>query len=150
MDSHIRVPRAAGIVPARRTNRGWRVLVLRARRSWDFPNGDMRPNEDPVHAARRETRAETGLTDLRFPFGPVYRDPAPYTHGQLPRYYLAVTEQAQVTVHGPGGRKPAGHNDARWVSFDDASNLLPPRLVPVLNWSRRMLAATAGRPRDEG
>lgn len=134
MDGTIAVPRAAGMVPARRTLDGWRLLLVRRRRSWDFPNGSIAPTEDPILGARRETVRETGLDTFHFQFGEVFRDPAPYARGKLPRYYIAVTEQ-----EAPDGPAPDS-GMARWATFEEASDLLPQRLVPVLNWARRVLS----------
>lgn len=140
MDATLIVPRAAGIVPARRTKQGWRLLVLRGRRNWEFPSAGVLPQGDPLATAKRRTRDETGITDLRFPFGAVYRDPAPNAHGRLPRHYLAVTEQEQVTLEKAGDDIPPEHDEARWVSLDDAWNLLPQLYGPVLSWTRNVLA----------
>ena len=62
-------PRAAGAVVFRRTDRGIRILVLRAYRNWDFPKGMVDPGEEQLHAAKREVAEETGLTELDYPFG---------------------------------------------------------------------------------
>src|SRR5262245_49077319 len=53
--------RAAGAVVFRRTERGVRLLVLRAYKNWDFPKGLIEPGESELDAARRETAEETGL-----------------------------------------------------------------------------------------
>ena len=58
--------RSSGIVVLRRVAVGWRVLLLRAFRNWDFPKGLIAPGEDPLTAALREAREETGLTELTF------------------------------------------------------------------------------------
>jgi len=33
------------------------------------------------------------------------------------------------------------HDEWRWVSFDEAEHLLPPRLQPILAWARKQLEA---------
>ena len=55
---------------------GWKVLILRAYRNWDFPKGLIDPGEDPFAAAKREVEEEAALTVLEFPFGEVYRETA--------------------------------------------------------------------------
>jgi 8-oxo-dGTP pyrophosphatase MutT (NUDIX family) len=140
--------RSAGIVPVRRTKSGWRLLVLRAYRNWDFPKGLIEPGEAPREAALREAREEAAVTDLAFPFGEGFCETAPYGHGKVARYYLGVTETAQVTLlPSPELGRPE-HHEARWVSFDEAAQLLPERLAPVLEWAKRTLAGSVMR--DEG
>jgi len=134
--------RSAGVVPARRTTNGWRLLVLRAYRNWDFPKGVIEPGEAPRQAALREAREEAGLTDLEFPFGEDFCETAPYGHRKVARYYLGTTQTAHATLlPSPELGRPE-HHEARWVSFDEAAELLPPRLAPVLEWARLILAGS--------
>ena len=129
--------RAAGAVVFRRTERGVRLLVLRAAASWDFPKGLVQPGEDELAAAQREVRAETGLGDLDFPFGSVHMDTLPTASGKVSSYYLAETEAVDIVL-APSGGRPA-HDEWRWVSFDEAEDVLPPRLALVLDWARATL-----------
>ena len=131
---------SAGTVPFRRTPQGWRLLVLRCFKNWDFPKGRIEAGEEPIDAAKRETTEETGLTDLDFPFGDIYRETLPYASGKIARYYLA--EAAVGDVHLPIAHdlgRPE-HHEWRWVSFEEAEDLLPPRLALVLDWARQTLA----------
>jgi 8-oxo-dGTP pyrophosphatase MutT (NUDIX family) len=132
---------SAGVVPIRRTPDGWRVLVLRAFRNWDFPKGMVNPGEDPKAAAIRETAEETELADLQFAFGDGYRETTPYAGGKIARYYLAVTEKYHVALPvSPELGRPE-HDEARWVDLAEAEALLPPRLKPILEWARKTLEA---------
>jgi 8-oxo-dGTP pyrophosphatase MutT (NUDIX family) len=132
-------PISAGVVPARRTPDGWKLLILRAYRNWDFPKGRIDPDEAPLAAAKREAEEEAALTDLEFPFGEVYRDTAPYARGKIARYYLAITRQEDVTLPvAPELGRPE-HHEGRWVSLDEAARLLPPRLQSILAWARDAL-----------
>ena len=63
------VPRAAGAVVFRRSERGIRLLLLRAYKNWDFPKGLVEPGESELDAAKREVREETGLGGLDYPVG---------------------------------------------------------------------------------
>jgi 8-oxo-dGTP pyrophosphatase MutT (NUDIX family) len=135
-------PISAGVIPARRTPDGWKLLILRAYRKWDFPKGRIDPGEEPLAAAKREAAEEAALTDLELPFGEIYRDTAPYAGGKIARYYLAVTGQQRITLPvSPELGRPE-HHEGRWVSLDEAARLLPPRLQPILSWVREVLAPT--------
>ena len=130
---------SAGVVPLRRTPQGWRVLVLRAYKNWDFPKGVVDPGEDPMEAAKREATEETGLDDLEFPFGDAYKETLPYASGKVARYYLAETREERVNLPISHELGRAEHHEWRWVSFDEAEDLLPPRLAVVLEWARNTL-----------
>ena len=131
---------SAGVIPARRTPDGWKLLILRAYRKWDFPKGRIDPGEEPLAAAKREAEEEAALTDLEFPFGEIYRDTAPYAGGKIARYYLAVTGQEQITLPISRELGRPEHHEGRWVSLAEAARLLPPRLQLILAWVREVLA----------
>jgi 8-oxo-dGTP pyrophosphatase MutT (NUDIX family) len=130
---------SAGIVPLRRTSQGWRMLILRAYKNWDFPKGVVEPGEEPLDAAKREATEETGLTDLEFTFGDAYRETLPYAGGKVARYYLAETSEEDVRLPISEVLGRPEHHEWRWVSFDEAEDLLPPRLALVLDWVRELL-----------
>ena len=132
--------RAAGAVVFRRTERGPRLLVLRAYQNWDFPKGLIEPGETELDAARRECAEETGLTDLDFPFGDAHKDTLGYAGGKIARYFLAETEATRIELPVSAELGRPEHHEWRWVSFDEAEELLPPRLGVVLDWARRQLA----------
>lgn len=139
IESGMMPPRSAGAVIFRRTADGVRLLVLRAYRNWDFPKGEIEPGEAPLAAARRECAEETGLADLEFRAGEAYQDTLPYAGGKVARYFLAETgtEQLRLPVSPQLGRPE--HHEWRWVSFEEAEELLPPRLAIVLDWARRQI-----------
>jgi 8-oxo-dGTP pyrophosphatase MutT (NUDIX family) len=131
--------RAAGAVIFRRTPRGVRLLVLRAYKNWDFAKGMVEPGESELAAAKRECAEETGLTDLDFPFGDAHQDTMPYSGGKVARYFLAETGAAHIELPvSPELGRPE-HHEWRWVSYDEAEDLLPPRLAVILAWARRQL-----------
>ena len=132
-------PRAAGAVVFRRTGGGMRLLVLRAYKNWDFPKGLVEAGEDPLACARREVREETGLGEVDFPFGDEFKETLPYAGRKVARYYLAETEEEKIKLPvSPELGRPE-HHEYRWVSFDEAEELLPPRLAVVLEWARSNL-----------
>lgn len=130
---------SAGVIPLRRTSGGWRMLVLRAYQNWDFPKGVVEPGEDPIDAAQREATEETGLTDLAFSLGEAYRETVAYAGGKVARYYLATTREADVRLPISHELGRPEHHEWRWVSFEEAEELLPPRLALVLDWARQTL-----------
>ena len=59
----------------------------------------------------------------------------------MARYYLAQTTQASVSLPvSPELGRPE-HEEWRWVSFDEAGCVLPPRLQPILAWAKGRLEA---------
>ena len=129
--------RAAGAVVFRRGERGIRILLLRAYKNWDFPKGMVEPGEEDLAAARREVAEETGIANLDFPFGDEFKETLPYAANKVARYYLAETdaEEIELPVSPELGRPE--HHEYRWVSFDEAEDLLPPRLAVVLEWAKK-------------
>jgi len=132
-----RPPRAAGAIVFRRTPRGVRLLLLRAYANWDFPKGLIENEEAEFHAAQREVFEETGLADLDYPFGNgAYKETLPYAGGKIARYYLAETETADIALPvSPELGRPE-HHEWRWVDFEGAEEVLPPRLTIILDWAR--------------
>ncbi len=132
-------PRSAGVVVMRRFPNGWRCLVLRAYRNWDFPKGMMEDDEAPRSAAQREVWEETSISDLAFNWGDDYKETLPYAGGKVSRYYIAesAADPVKLPVSEELGRPE--HDEFRWVSFDEAEGLLPPRLGIVLDWARDVI-----------
>jgi bis(5'-nucleosidyl)-tetraphosphatase len=124
----------------RRHPDGWRCLLLRAFRYWDFPKGRVEPGEDPLAAATREVEEETGLADLAFRWGEAFHETAPYSGGKVARYYVAESPrgEAKLPVSAELGRPE--HDEFRWLPFAEARTLLVPRLQAVLDWALRIVA----------
>jgi 8-oxo-dGTP pyrophosphatase MutT (NUDIX family) len=128
---------SAGIIVVRKEQEGWKYLFLRAFRNWDFPKGEIQAGESPRETAVRETREETGITELRFHWGEVFKETEPYKRGtKIARYYLAQTSADQVVfavnpeIGGPE------HHEYRWLSGSELERLTPARLLPVIRWAR--------------
>lgn len=127
---------SSGVVPVRYAHGDWQLLVLRAYKNWDFPKGIVEPNEDPLEAAQRETLEETGIADLDFVFGEDYKETVPYAGNKVARYYVAETRTAQITLPVSAELGRPEHHEWRWVTCEEAEDLLPPRLANVLDWLR--------------
>jgi 8-oxo-dGTP pyrophosphatase MutT (NUDIX family) len=124
---------SAGFVLVRRESGGWRFLMLRAYRNWDFPKGRVEPGEEPLAAARREVAEETGLTDLRLNWGPEYHETAPYGRNKVARYYLAEAPTGMVSLPIQPHLGRPEHHEWRWLTLPQALELAPPRLTPILH-----------------
>jgi 8-oxo-dGTP pyrophosphatase MutT (NUDIX family) len=127
---------SAGVIVVRKQADGWQYLLLRAFRNWDFPKGETEPGESFIEAAVRETREETGITQLDFSWGEVFKETAPYNRGtKVARYYLARTSEDQVVFAvNPQIGKPE-HHAYRWLSYPELEKLSPPRLLSVISWA---------------
>lgn len=134
---------SAGVVVVRRSDGGWRFLLLRAYRNWDFPKGVVEPGETPLRTAVREAAEETGITDLRFPWGESYCETAPYGRRKVARYYLGETQEAAPVLPVNPELGHPEHHEFRWVDATEAAGLLPPRLQPVLAWAAENLGIRA-------
>ena len=135
-------PRAAGVVVFRRTGRGIYLLILRAYQKWDFPKGLVEPGEDQLACAKRELKEETGLSSVDFPFGEEYRETLPYSGHKVARYYLGETEEVEIELPVSKELGRPEHHEYRWVTLDQAEELLPPRLAVVLEWAKRTISGS--------
>lgn len=131
---------SAGVVVVHREEGGWRYLLLRAYRNWDFPKGLVQQGEDPLATARREVAEETGIRELHFRWGETYRETEPYRGGRkVARYYLAESPQRDLELPvSPELGRPE-HHEYRWVDFRELGRLAPERLAPVIEWARGMV-----------
>ncbi len=130
---------SCGIVLARKTEQGWSTLMLRAFHHWDFPKGIREQGEEPIEAAQREVREETGVAALAFDWGERYFETGPYSRGKVARYYIASTETEVVEMGlSPETGEPE-HHEWRWVTFDEAYDLGSPRVRQIVQWSRQII-----------
>ncbi len=112
--------------------------MLRAYANWDFPKGQIEAGEQELEAAIRETREETGISDLSFPWGMAYLETGPYGPGKIARYYIGKTDTETVLLPVSAELGRPEHDEFRWVGYPEARELLPPRLQPVLEWVESM------------
>lgn len=131
--------RAAGAVVVRPTDAGWRYLVLRCYRNWDFPKGVVEPGEALLETALREVREETSLERLELRWGEVFRETAPYAGGKIARFYVALSPAGDVSLPVSAELGRPEHHEYRWVSYAEARRLLAPRLQPILDWAHALV-----------
>ena len=127
---------SCGVVPVRFAWGKWQLLLLRAGKTWDFPAGIINIHEDSLQAAQRETTTATAITDLEFAFGEDYKETVPYAGNKVGRYYVAETRCEEITLPVSKKLGKPAHDEWRWVTCDEAEDLLPPRLTHVLAWVR--------------
>lgn len=130
---------SCGIAISRETESGWKTLMLRAFRHWDFPKGLCEEGEDPMQAAIRELREETGIENPDFDWGDRFIETGPYGRGKTARYYLAKTDQENVIMGPSPETGEPEHQEWRWVSFDEAHDLTSPRVREVVRWARQII-----------
>jgi 8-oxo-dGTP pyrophosphatase MutT (NUDIX family) len=133
-------PRAAGVVVFRRTGTGVYLLVLRAYANWDFPKGLVEAGEDQLACAKREMKEETGLAEVDFPFGDEFKETMPYSGNKVARYYLGETDEVEIELPISKELGRPEHHEYRWVTYDEAEDLLPPRLANVLEWAKHKIS----------
>lgn len=129
---------SAGVVVQHRGPDGCRYLLLRSYRYWDFPKGVVEAGETAFSAACREVGEETSLNALDFPWEKDFCETLPYGHGKVARYYVAVTKRDAVTLPINPQLGHPEHHEFRWVNYATARTLLPPRLLPVLDWAHAL------------
>jgi bis(5'-nucleosidyl)-tetraphosphatase len=131
---------SAGVVVVNVAGPEERYLLLRAYGNWDFPKGLVEPGEEPMDAALREVREETTLENLVFEWGTHFIDTGPYNKGKISRYYIARSDETQVSLPINPELGFPEHHESRWVGFDAALSMVSPRLLPVIHWARAIIA----------
>lgn len=130
--------RSAGVIPILKKKER-RFLLLRSFNYWDFPKGMIEKNENPLDAAKRELLEETGINQVNFPWGESFVETPPYSNGKVARYYLGEVTQEEVHLGINPEIGKAEHQEYRWVTYQEATRLLGPRLLSVLEWAQRKL-----------
>lgn len=129
--------RSAGIVPYRMTDHGPQFLLLFNLffEQWQFPRGGVERGEGDLFCAQREFIEETGLKILSLhepcridlQYTAQIRD---YYIDRTVVYYLAEVEPGEIHM----GHE--NHCEARWVTYDEAWELLTetgPEQLPALD-----------------
>jgi len=112
---------AAGFFLRRWQARGWRWLLLKARKhgEWGFPKGHRDPGELLLQTARRECREESGLSVIR-PEGRPYRIGYQNEKGRhkLVYYFPGLTAQHRFSLSDE-------HLAAAWLDAHAVLHRLP-------------------------
>ncbi len=133
---------SAGIVPVRKVGDQYLFLLLRAYSNWDFPKGGVEKGESFLETALRETLEETTLSkdDLNFKWGKFTKESEPYKKGnKVAIYFIAETQKEKVDLPvNPEIGKPE-HDEFRWVSYNEASELVNKRIQKILDWANKII-----------
>ncbi|MDX1488079.1 MAG: NUDIX domain-containing protein [Acidiferrobacterales bacterium] len=139
---HLPPTLSAGVIVVRKHPDGYRYLLLRAFRYWDFPKGLVEAGENPRASAVREVAEETTLTDLEFRWGEDYRETQPYALGKVARYYVAESAEGEVSLPASPELGQPEHHEFRWLDYKTARKLLAPRVQPILDWAHGLVTKT--------
>ena len=130
---------SAGVVAVHHDGTYYRLLALRSFDRWDFPQAAVPGDADPMQTAMHELQDATGIADPALHWGEDYRETVAFDDGRVSRYYLAQASDDEVTLRLPAGEAAEDYG-YRWVTVEEAENLLPPRLAIVLDWVVARLA----------
>lgn len=134
---------ACGVVVVHFDGQRYRVLALLGSSGWDFPKALLIDGRDPLQVALAAAREATGLTELELSWGDdAFRETIPFDDGNVSRYYLAQSKTAEVALGAPPGASKKAL-EFRWVTPEEAEEILPPRLALILDWATGQLAAGA-------
>jgi len=115
----MREQKSAGIVLFRSaSNKNEFLLLNYPQGHWDFVKGKVEPGETPYETASRETKEETGISDIEFIDG--FEESVEYNFKfknedihKIVVFFLAKTDEKKITLSHE-------HNDFVWLEYDDA------------------------------
>lgn len=129
-----RMSPGAGIVVLKELADEYRVLCLRLHNDYDIPKGIMESGESPIQAAIRETGEEAGIYDLDFRWGRKSIKLSALT------IFIAVTTDEPTIMKNPQ-TGILEHDDADWLTFDEALDGVYGYLKPAIVWADRICKA---------
>ena len=128
--------RSYGIVPVSIGANGKPMfLLLRAFKNWDFPKGGPDDGEQPIQTAVREFKEETGISHIDLKWGTDSKETEIYSKGKVAAYFVASVTQQVISLPINLELGKPEHDEYRWASESEASQLLPSRLLPILEWA---------------
>jgi len=115
----MREQKSAGIVLFRNaSNKNEFLLLNYPQGHWDFVKGKVEQGETPYETASRETKEETGISDIEFIDG--FEESVEYNfrfkNEEIHKtvvFFLAKTYEKKISLSHE-------HNDFVWLEYDDA------------------------------
>ena len=113
-----------GIIPLKRDGQGWKVLLILHREGnhWGFPKGRSEAGEEPLQAAVRELKEETGLETEEVlrpePFIEKYQFRHKFKTISKTVHYFAASVSGKLHLQEEEIR------DSKWVDLNDATDCL--------------------------
>jgi len=115
----MREQKSAGIVLFRNASNKIEFLLLNYPQGhWDFIKGKVEPGETPYETASRETKEETGISNIEFIDG--FEESVEYNFRfknedihKTVVFFLAKTNENKISLSHE-------HNDFVWLEYDDA------------------------------
>jgi len=115
----MREQKSAGIVLFRNaSNKNEFLLLNYPQGHWDFVKGKVEPGETQYETASRETKEETGISDIEFIDG--FEESVEYNFRfknedihKTVVFFLAKTNEKKITLSHE-------HSDFVWLEYDDA------------------------------
>lgn len=114
-----------GIIPLRRTEKQWQVLVIlhKEGRHWGFPKGRKSSlEEEPLQAAQRELKEETGLSVAKLLAQEPLIEGYTFFYQGKPlhkKVYYYIAE-----VEGLLELQPEEIREAKWISLSQGAEIL--------------------------
>jgi len=115
----MREQKSAGIVLFRNaSNKNEFLLLNYPQGHWDFVKGKVEPGETPHKTALRETKEETGISDIEFidDFEESVEYDFRFKNEDIHKkviFFLAKTNEKKISLSHE-------HNDFVWLEYDDA------------------------------
>lgn len=135
---------SSGVVAVHFDGQRYRLLALRSSNGWDFPKALLTGDRDPLQVAIGAARDVTGLAELELNWGEdAFRETIAFDDGNVSRYYLAQSKTSEVTLRAAPGADKKDALEYRWVTPEEAEDILPPRLALILDWATEQLEAGA-------